>query len=299
MTGPRSRRSLVVVGVESERVALLRAACLRSGWPEPRLISYDDALDSLAAHVDYADVVRFESTDEDPVALRTYLRHGVAVGDDPDLHAERMTIEEASAHIFEKGEIRLMRQLHLGRCSVWRTIEDQVHECGATTMNSAAGLGKTFNKRATIAGLIAAGVSVPMPIHRVTCFDDVVGQIGEVPGRQVMVKTAHGAGATGMVALRTDGRRWQAYTTALRDGPKLWNTRRVRSICDEHEIRFLVDAVCRQVVHVEQWLPKASTQHGPFDLRVVVIDGASCHVLMRSADGPFTNLHLGDASWQR
>ena len=38
----------------------------------------------------------------------------------------------------------------------------------------------------------------------------------------------------------------------------------------------LVNAVCKQRVHVERWLPKASFGGRVFDLRVVVIAGVAC-----------------------
>jgi glutathione synthase/RimK-type ligase-like ATP-grasp enzyme len=298
-SGPRvsmargSEPSILVVGIADERFLLLSAASERAGLVSPRVISYNQALANLAQHVDENTVLRFESTDEEPLALRACLLEGVDVVDVDAPRAARMSAEEVRAHTFQQGEILAMRQAYLGRCQIWQSIETQAKFLGVGTMNSAEALATVFDKRRTSARLSAASISVPTSLGVVNGFDDVMARIDQVPGRQVMVKTAHGAGATGIVALRTNGKQWQAFTTAVLEDTKLWNTRRVRSLSDVAEIRTLVDALCKHVVHVEHWIPKATTEHGPFDLRVVVIDGVARHVLMRSAKGPFTNLHLG------
>jgi glutathione synthase/RimK-type ligase-like ATP-grasp enzyme len=285
--------SILVVGIADERFALLWAACERIGLVPPRLISYHDALTNLGGNVDANTVLRFESTDEDPGALRACLLEGAELVLEEQPDAARMTVNEVRAHVFQKGEILAMHQAYLGRCQMWRTIESQANGLGVRMMNSAEGLATVFDKRLTSTRLRAADVLVPTSLGVVNGFDDVVARIDEVPGRQVMVKTAHGAGATGIVALRSNGKQWLAHTTAVMENAKLWNTRRVRSLSDPVEIRSLVEALCQHVVHVEHWIPKAATKHGPFDVRVVVIDGVAQHVLMRSAKGPFTNLHLG------
>src|SRR5262249_53686068 len=74
---------------------------------------------------------------------------------------------------------------------------------------------------------------------------------------------------------------------------RLYNTRRLRTYRDEREIARIVDALCRQGVHVERWLPKAGLSHRTFDLRIVVIGGRVKHTVVRLNRGPITNLHLG------
>jgi glutathione synthase/RimK-type ligase-like ATP-grasp enzyme len=286
-------RKLVIVGIEDERVELFRNACRRADWPEPTVISYHVALRGLGDYLDSNSGVRFESTDENLDALRCYLSAGAELDDPEEPNSERIDLAQAIGYEAEPGAIRYMRQMHLGRVHVWQRIEREAALLGAHTMNSARALAITFDKRETSACLLANNVAVSTSFPGMRNFADIASIIDRVPGRQVMVKTAHGAGAAGIVALRTDGRRWHASTTAvLRDG-LLWNTRRVHTLVDRPSIQALVDAVCREVVHVEQWLPKATTNDGSFDLRVVVIGGVAGHVLMRSARGPFTNLHLG------
>ncbi|MEO1269270.1 MAG: hypothetical protein AAFX99_14295, partial [Myxococcota bacterium] len=47
------------------------------------------------------------------------------------------------------------------------------------------------------------------------------------------------------------------------------------------------------------WLPKASQDGRPFDLRVVTIQNQACHVVVRTGTSPMTNLHLGNARGDR
>lgn len=284
---------VVVVGIADERFSLFEAACARASIDPPRLISYREATEHLDRHVGHGTVIRFESTDEDPEALRQSLLVGAAIDDPDHPHSQRLSAADVNAHVFQPGQIFAMRQAYLGRCQLWERIEREGLARGARTMNSASALRVTFDKRATIQLLRDAQVAVPRSLPNVDCFDRIVETIHEVPGKQVMVKTAHGAGATGIVALRTDGKRWHASTTAVLEGTSLWNTRNIRTLTDVREIGNLVDVICTQVVHVEQWVPKASMKEGRFDLRVVVIGGVARQVLLRTANAPFTNLHLG------
>ena len=74
---------------------------------------------------------------------------------------------------------------------------------------------------------------------------------------------------------------------------RLYNSRKIRCYSDERNIAALVNVLCRECVHVEQWLPKAALdEHGNFDLRFVVIAGRAEHVVMRHSKSPITNLHL-------
>jgi hypothetical protein len=131
----------------------------------------------------------------------------------------------------------------------------------------------------------------------------------------VFVKPAHGSSASGVIAYQTSRGRHLATTTIElareHDDLRLYNSRRLREYRDQDQIATLIDAVCRQRAHVEQWLPKASVAERVFDLRVMVIAGRARHVVVRTSRGPMTNLHLlnqrgvwaevlermGDAAW--
>jgi hypothetical protein len=99
-----------------------------------------------------------------------------------------------------------------------------------------------------------------------------------------------------VVAYRTDGARQLALTTVelVRQGGelRLYNSRRIRRYDTPAEAGALIDALAREGVRVEEWVPKAGLAGHVFDLRVVVIAGRARHVVVRMSRGPMTNLHL-------
>jgi hypothetical protein len=105
------------------------------------------------------------------------------------------------------------------------------------------------------------------------------------------------------VALATAPGRQRADTTVAMErsagGLRLYNSRRILRYEDPGEIAELIDALCRERVHVEQWIPKAGLDGLAFDLRVVVIADRPGHIVPRLSPTPMTNLHLlnrrGDA----
>jgi hypothetical protein len=75
---------------------------------------------------------------------------------------------------------------------------------------------------------------------------------------------------------------------------RLFNSLRIRRYTSEQEVALLIDELCRREVHVETWIPKAGWREATFDLRVMVIAGEVQHIVMRTSQGPITNLHLGN-----
>ena len=115
---------------------------------------------------------------------------------------------------------------------------------------------------------------------------------------RVFLKLSYGSSASGVVAFRAAGPRASAITSVemAEAGGKirLYNSLRLREYRDLREIAALIDALAQRGLHAERWIPKASGQGGVFDLRVLAIGGEPRHVVMRVADGPMTNLHLGN-----
>src|SRR5262249_18126902 len=104
--------------------------------------------------------------------------------------------------------------------------------------------------------------------------------------------------ASGVVAFRASGARQEALTTVemVREGGelRLYNSRLLRRYHQPGEVAELIDALAREGVQVEEWLPKAALGENVFDLRVVVIGSDAGHVVVRMGKGPMTNLHLGN-----
>jgi hypothetical protein len=143
---------------------------------------------------------------------------------------------------------------------------------------------------------VQAGVRVPRSLGPVDSYDELLAAMEATGCRRVFVKPAHGSSASGVIAYQTSRGRHLAITTVElvreRGELRLYNSRRLREYRDQAEIATLIDAICRQRAHVEQWVPKASVAGRVFDLRVVVIGGLARQVVVRMSRGPMTNLHL-------
>ena len=75
---------------------------------------------------------------------------------------------------------------------------------------------------------------------------------------------------------------------------RFYNNLRLSRYHRERDLRTIFDFLCREGVHVEEWLPKARQGDRSFDLRVVTIAGQACHTVVRTSRSPLTNLHLGN-----
>ncbi|GGY99978.1 hypothetical protein GCM10010365_18430 [Streptomyces poonensis] len=159
-----------------------------------------------------------------------------------------------------------------------------------------------FDKRLCHARMEAADVPVPpsptsggaLPVRG---WDDVRAAMREHGMPRVFVKPAHGSSASGVLAVETAGGGRIRATTSVEVTPGgLHNSLRLRRYTGEREIAAIVDALAPDGLHIEHWLPKASTADGRVaDLRVVVVAGRATHAVVRTSRSPLTNLHLGGA----
>jgi glutathione synthase/RimK-type ligase-like ATP-grasp enzyme len=78
----------------------------------------------------------------------------------------------------------------------------------------------------------------------------------------------------------------------------LYCSKSIRCIHDELEIALIVNRLCLEKCHVEEWLPKSSIGNERFDVRVVTIGGKVTHQVARLSKGPMTNLNLGNRRMQ-
>jgi len=294
----------VVIGNPgSRRIELFQAALNELRLPAAQVVSYLDLLsgkEALPRSVRDGTVVRIESPGKDFEVERALIAAGADAADD-DERFDRVSRRAAQDLSFERGRILYPRQWYLGYCATLRLIELQLAECPPPRplpqwMNSPAEIALMFDKIACHQALGARGAPVAPSLGAVGSFDEIGERMKERNWRRVFVKLAYGSSASGVVAYQTDGRRHQATTTvetARQNGElRLYNSRRIRVYRDLREIAELIDALCRQRVHVEQWAPKAGFDNRTFDLRVVVIAGRACHTVARLSRSPMTNLHL-------
>ncbi|HEX6779861.1 MAG TPA: STM4014 family protein [Ktedonobacterales bacterium] len=291
----------VLIGTpDDRRVACFQAAMDGLGLPPARFVSYFDLLAgrvSLTNLVTPASIVRIESPGKSFEAERAILAFGAEIDDPEGERCERLPREAAEALPFDKGRILPSRQWYLGYRELLRRIASQVspEQC----MNQPDDIALMFDKRACHALLEEHGLPVPPALPPICSYENLLEQMRQRDWTRVFVKLAHGSSASGAVAYRFAGARHQAITTveiAPQNGTlHLYNTRHIQVYQDQREIAALIDALCRQRVHVEYWIPKAGYANRTFDLRVVTIAGRACHTVARLSHSPMTNLHLLNA----
>lgn len=292
----------VVVGSPgTRRVRMFQEALCRLGRPQAEVVSYADL---LAGRVELPDVVRpgavvrLESPDTDFAVERRLLALGA--GPAAAEGCEHLPASAVERLDFERGRMLPSRQWYLGFCEALQRIGEQLVGCPRhRLMNHPADVAVMFDKPRCHQRLLDRGLPVPRGLGAVACFDDLEVRMRREQCYRVFVKPAHGSSASGVVAYQTNGAQHHATTTVelVREGGglRLYNSKRLHVYRDVSEIAALVDALCRQRVHVEQWLPKAGLGDQTFDLRVVVIAGRTRHVVVRLSRSPITNLHLDNA----
>ncbi|MFG2983389.1 STM4014 family protein [Streptomyces sp. NPDC048258] len=274
-----TRPSLAVVGIPGgRRVALFQDAVRAAGLPAARVVPWREVLTG-GARFGPGETVRIDSPGEDPEVDR--LLRGTS---DP-------TRVEGTGRWYRRftGAVEALAA--------------EVAAAGGRLLTTPGDLAVLFDKRLTHHALETAGVPVPASPTSGPAAAPVRGwaDVREVlarPGlRRVFVKLAHGSSASGVLALESGaGGRIRATTSVERSASGgLHNSLRVRRYEDERAVGAIVDALAPDGLHIERWLPKASQDGRPADLRVVVVGGRATHAVVRTASGPMTNLHLGGA----
>lgn len=260
---------LTVVGnAGHRRVELFRRAVVTRGLPNPLVLPWCDVL-AGAPPPEAEAVVRVESPGEDAEVDRLLRRASVQVR-----HGELIGL--AAAY---RGLVTAVADLARGGARLLTTPDDIATLC---------------DKRQCHAVLLAAGVPVPAALPPVNSYAEMRSAMRDASIRRVFVKPAHGSSASGVLALETAPGRVQAVTTVEVAPDGLFNVLRPRRYRTEREVAAIVDRLAPDGLHVEQWLPKTSLAGGVVDVRVVAVAGRPTHLVVRSARGPLTNLHLGN-----
>jgi hypothetical protein len=278
------------------RIELFQRALAELGRPPARVVGYRDLLTDrvrLPEVVPPGAVVRIESPGRDFETERRLIAAGAAaVG-----AAGALTPEAAARLTFDKGRLRHGRLWYRGLCRLLDQVTAQLAACPPhRLMNHPDDIVAMFDKPRSHARLARHGVPVPPSLGPVASFDALRARMRATGYQRVFVKPRYGSSAAGVVAYRHHRGHHQATTTVemvRQDGElRLYATRRIRTYTAPGEIAALIDALCREGVHVEAWLPKAGIEGRTFDLRVVVIDGVARHTVVRKSRTPMTNLHL-------
>jgi len=289
----------VIVGHPDHlRVALFQQALTKRGLPPARVLAWRDLLagrDDLRRAATEGSFVRLESPGQDFEVEKLLLAAGAEVEETQDTAAAYLSAKEALNLPFDQGRLLCPRQWYRGFRQALRRLAEQIPS-GVRWMNHPDEVMTLFDKRLCHRLCADAGVPVPRGVGPARSFAELLCRMEETGCRRVFVKLACGSSASGVVAFRTGGGRMQAVTTAevvWQQGQlRLYNTRAIRCYERTTEIEPLLDALCREGVQVEEWLPKACLDGQGFDLRVLVVGGTARHVVPRLGPHPMTNLHL-------
>jgi len=275
-------RFLVLGNPENRRVAFFREACRQEGLAEPKIISWESYFKETSAFLEalsQCDAFRIESPGENFDVEQAI----VTKGGGPPLSEDH-------------GRLRFLPEWYRGWSETLNELQVTIGS-HIRVMNPPLDIRRMFHKWESQEELAAAGVPISPQIGKPRGFDELLALMSQEGVRRVFVKPLHSSSASGVVAFQYSHRRMQAVTSVdLVQGKeaKLYNSLRLRTYSNEESCRLLFDELCSQKVLVERWFPKASMNGRSFDLRILVVGGRACHVVVRTSKSPITNLHLGN-----
>jgi hypothetical protein len=296
----RSRQPafLIIGNPGCRRVALFQEALSRCRLPPAVLVSYTDLIAGrtrLERVIRPGVVVRLESPGRDFEVEKALLAAGADEVDTPG--PTRISWQAAAQLEFDKGRIWYPRQWYLGFRATLRRFAKQLQDCPPHLLtNRPVDVEVLFDKGRCQELFARHGIPIPRSLGPVQSFDDLPARMRETGCRRVFVKLLHGSSASGVVAYQSSGGRQQALTTVemvrCKGELRLYNSRKIRDYRKPADVVSLIDALAREGVRVEEWLPKARQEGHVFDLRVLMIAGRARHVVVRMSRSPMTNLHL-------
>ena len=278
---PEPGSGLILGGPDQRRVRFFRQALHRAGLPEATVLSYHDALDGRWPDgVHDAAWLRIETPGED-LAVRQRL---AASGGG-----------EAAPHAVP-GRLLPHAPVVAGLRRVWEALDARLPPT-IVRLQRPDQLLEMIDKVACHRTLSRAEVAVPPAFPLAAGRWDVLERrMTEKTWPRVFVKPRFGSSGAGVMALQTARGQWLAHTSATPTADGVCNSLRPHAERDPATIAgVLYPAVDRDGVLVERWLPKATLHGRTLDLRVVTDAGEPTHAVVRTARGPITNLHLGNA----
>ena len=268
---------LVVVGIEGDARSLALHRALKAARRDAIFVSWRDALEdtsTLTRNGRVGDLLRVDSPGADPETWHALARLG-----------------GSTARLLH-GEWRPGRAWFAGLGEALFAIERATPHLAPT--HPARDILAMTDKLACDAILRAGGVQTPetFTVESVSALRD---RLRSTARHAVFVKPRWGSSGAGVLAYRWSATREQLITTARFSENRVFNDKRLTTYTDRESIDRLLGVVIDDGAIVQRWIPKASVEAGPFDLRVLVIAGRIEHRIARVGRGTITNLHI-DAS---
>lgn len=278
---------------ENRRVTLFSEALLANGEQAPRVVSYLDFIagqELPAVSQEESIVLRIDSPGENAHVREALIRRGLEGGQQ----------ETVAAYSADFGRIGFGPAWYKGYAALLGELDVFLQKHPQfSCMNAPGEIAALFDKRVCHARLREQHVPVPKILPPVPHYESLKAEMKNAGRNSVFVKPVHGSSASGVVAFRMQGGRFEAISSAElvtgTGGPALYNSLRIRRYRQENEIAALLNLVLQEEAIVEEWIPKASYGGQVFDLRILVIGGKAMHTVVRRSHSPVTNLHLGNA----
>ena len=294
----RAQRHWVIVGNPGcRRVEGFLGRLDEYGQKNIDVIAYRDLIlgrVDLATKLSSDSILRIESAAEQietrqllmMLGRQKAIEEGSPVADESDIDIER-----------KQGNFShplWSRQIYNGFCDLLFKIGQHADSSKCNVMNAPSDTAILFDKARCQKLFSDHRISIPSFVGQPRNYDEVRSMVRDV-GRG-MLKTAHGSGASGCIALHSQGDRIRGLTPlrpiTIENRSMLYCRTSISVYTDELELAAIVNRLCQEHCHLEKWLPKAKFGNRNFDVRVVTIDVIACHRVARLSHGPFTNLNL-------
>ncbi len=275
------------------RVPLLEEGFRAAGLPIPTTISYADIFSNPAETLSTLpcnSVLRIDSPGRSADINNFIFEAGHKAA---TLEGSPTVTFDSSA--WSAGAFLAPRQWYLGFAAILANINSVVSARAIRLVPAVDDILLAFDKQVCHSSMKAAGLPVPSSIIPPPCADDLFEQLRSTGMPRIFIKSRHGSGAAGIIALQHSHRGTRAWTTIERCGCQLYNSRRITVLDSLRDITQLIDSLYPHHVHIERWIPKATIDGSPTDLRILAIGGEPTHIVLRRGKGstPMTNLHLG------
>jgi hypothetical protein len=286
---------------ENRRVHFFQNALARFNQPSATVISWLDLLRNrvqLKTILQPRHVLRIDSPGENFEVDKLFLEIGENETDEVG-NPPRISRKKIRRLTSEKGRIFYPRQWYLGfRKILWeiQAVLQTIPDIRVTHPPSDIEI--MFDKRLCYQHCSTYAIPVPPHLGNVCSFDELMVKMASSHIKRVFIKLANGSSASGVVALETNGKYLQAFTSVeivrTQQNLKLYNSLKIRRYKNLRDISDIVNTICREGTHVEKWMPKAGWQGHCCDMRVITIAGKAQHAVLRLSKSPMTNLHLGN-----
>ncbi len=172
-----------------------------------------------------------------------------------------------------------------------------------------------LDKVACHAHLQNANISVPDALAPVYSYEALRKALRENRWQRFFVKPRYGSSASGVLAVALSEQKVHATTTvSLEHKPiRLKNKIGLCRYTNHDDIETIVNYLAADGLHIERWFPKIGFDGATADLRMLTVAGHVTHGVLRSSQGPITNLqagnkrgdlqrfrqHVGQRTWQK